>query len=1060
MIGISCLVKNTSLLNDVKELVEYFAYMRVAKGGDAGIAGVYNDIRKAGIEVDLHSVGMIYNDTLPKEYKQFNTDQQVNDYILQTYNDAVRRAALLEDKTDEKQIGKDKPETYIVNGLLNMFTATHTVTDQQKSMMLQMQNALWKGIQRKLNLPEKSKPANKQEWRDLLDQALGYDNLGITDLNGHLNSIEDLYNAMRDQINDATERLVEEGDYATADLWENMLNGLEASTYSLLFSRGEAKKVLEGILKEAGYVKTRKDGTTIVDWNALAGGYNSIQQLRDNVDAVLTAAGYSRQVVDRMKQAMQQEFTDLHAKLIEKKIELQQKEQQKKETKLKTAQKAIGRKPDKKSDLRRLAELNSLGVFNFNGAYHNLIYNLLEVPSLKQQDFRDLIEIAKTASELYKEVKNDFTNEIYVSRYLQTLQRSIDSIIARNVNNKSVLLKIVAAIKGFFDVLLTGLLMMPFTLLENIYSGTKEIIVPTIGGRGLKKEDWKIYRKMLGDVTARGQSFGEEVGNFAPRELYVNTLKWKPMNMLDWSKQGVNDKMTSLLYALTLPGRIGLLAFDSANKVTITNRVFNNSIYKALTQSGMSKNGAINYMNEALYGESFKDAEARAKTLIEKYNATLPDKYKVPVNSRTITTLANDIVKQNLNTNGALTNDVIEAAYKSAYHVAGYGIGHEANNPLSGMIKGYRDRRGREEKSLQKQKRWNQLARHRLFDTFLNSMVLRFTGGATNWLWLRAQSGWGIGFVTGLIGSSWNSDINFSDKRSIQQSMKDMQTRRGMMGRALIGSIALPVLWYFAKYMLWQNDDDDDEQRLIAEKEKQLERLKSKRADIDRGDAKAKKVLQLEEEIKQLKIKASPFAGVRNDYMMRKLFRKTSPDIMLFHYYMDTEPDQLAAVMKYTQQAFGVGSEYSTTAILLEAADLNRRGESDAANGRLASLAGNRLEVPTWRSYREWSNLVRWTTGADIKSSYKSPENIADGLWGGGLLEDLGAYKRNPPITVLPGVGPVAYEKFKEKGISSMNDLKAHPKWYNLNDKEGRPILSGVEKQRAIKKAEQYFIEN
>ena len=50
MIGVSCLVKNTVLVQDLKDLVEYIGYERVGAGKSASVSEVYNIIRQSGIE--------------------------------------------------------------------------------------------------------------------------------------------------------------------------------------------------------------------------------------------------------------------------------------------------------------------------------------------------------------------------------------------------------------------------------------------------------------------------------------------------------------------------------------------------------------------------------------------------------------------------------------------------------------------------------------------------------------------------------------------------------------------------------------------------------------------------------------------------------------------------------------------------------------------------------------------------------------------------------------------------------------------------------------------------
>lgn len=1039
MLGVSCLVKNSALVEDLKDLVGYIGFSQISEGKEASLPSIYNIIRKSGIEVDLQTVGHIYNETLPKEYSQFMSDAQVNDYVLKTYQDAIRRAALLEQQTTEKKIGEDKAEIYVVNGILNMFTNTNAPSEVTQSDMVKMQNALWKGIQRKLNLSENKKPKTKQEWKDILNQAIGYESLGITDINGQLNSIADLYSAMKEQLEDASRKLISQGDYADVERWFDMVDQLRASTYSLLFSRGDAKQVLNDIMKDAGFGKQLKNGKTILDWNKLAGGIGSIQDIRENVQRVLEDNGYNQDVIEGMKDSLENEFNEFQAEILEKAT----KELSKREA-------ALDRDVNSKSDLRRLAELNNLGIFQ--NSHDRLLYDLLSVGELQQEDIADLKQISQVASNLYREIDKNYGSEVFASRQFQALQRSIDGIIARNINNKNALLKILAIVKNFFDVYLTGLLMGPLTILENLYSGIKEIFVPTLLGAGLNKQDAELYWRMLSDVSARGQSFGEEVGSFAPRELYVNSLKWR------WKDATPKEKAESLLFATTIPARVGLLGFDSANKVTITNKTFKNAIYQALKQNGMAKEDIQKFMNEALYGQSFEKAKEQAKDILERTNKDLPDKYKIKVSNNTITTLANDLVKANLNANGAINNEVIEAAYKSSYHVAGYGLGHEANNWFSKQIKGLRNGIRKEEQELAKNKDWNALALHRLKSTFVNNMVIRFAAGASNWMYLRAQSGLGIGLFTGFMGK-WNKNIDFENKKTIEQSIKDIQNSRNKIGRALVG-ISVTALSYILGYAVFGGEDDEEKKKKLDALNAEKETLKKTNyRDFEGGSGeKAQAISKIDKDIKQAEESISIWKRIKSNWMASRIFKKTAPDIMLLQYYMDTEKSDLLAVTKYVSNTYGVGSQFSTASKMQEASELGWKGDTDAALGQLSSIAGDRFGVPLWRAGKDWYKLGKWALGGKVSSDFEAPHNFSDGVWGGGMMEDLGFYDRNPTITILPGIGAKGYELFKEKGITNMNDLKGE--WWNTTHTTDAGnevyILNATDRIKAKEAAEKY----
>lgn len=1054
MLGASCLVKDTQLKNDLSDLVQYVGFDRIVNGKDASLGSIYNVIRKAGIEVDLQTVGFIYNEVLPKEYSQFQSDQEVNDYTLKSFNDAIRRAALLEQKeTKEQQIGEDAPEIYVTNGILNMFYNSEMPDEKTQSDMLKMQNALWKGVQRKLKLPESKKPNNKSEWKDILNQALGYEELGLRDLNGRLNSISDLYNAMREQLGEALSEAQQQADPSNFERLNEMVNGLEASTYSLLFSKKEAKQLLDDIMKESGFGKELKNGKTILDWNKLAGDIGSIQDLRENVQRVLEDNGYNQDVIDGVKLSLENEFNDLQARMLEKLA----KELSKREG-------ALNRETTNKSDLRRLAELNNLGIFD--SQHDRLLYNLLGVGELQQQDMEDLKQIAQAASNLYRKIDNDYgsKSEIFASREFQSLNRLINGIIQRNINKKNILLKIISWVNNYYAVYLSGLLSGPLTIMENKLSGVKEWFAPVITGRGLKKEDFEVYRSMMADVTARGQAYGEEIGSFAPRELYTNIIEWNWGKGILGKGTSPKEKAESLLYGATIPARVGLLAFDSANKVIITNSTFKNAIYSALTQgeNKMTKEDAIKFMSEALYGESFDNAKKRAKELLEMINADLPDKYKKPINNNTINVLANDIVKANLNANGALTNEVIEAAYKSSYHVAGYGLGHEPNNLLSKGIKGLRTIMNEKDKRLAAEKKWNQLAFHRFITAFTNNIVIRFTGGATNWVFLRLES-LGVGLVTGYLGK-WvhGSKIDFDDKKAIQESIKNMMNDRNKIGRALVG-LSYAAIFYMVGYALYGGEDDKEKKKKLEALNKRKDELKKTNyRDFDGGATeKAEKVAEQEAQIKELETSMSVMKRIKKDWMKSRIFKKTAPDVMLIQYYMGTEKNELMAATRYVQNTYGLGSDFSTASKIQDASALGYKGELDAGYGQLASIAGDKFGVPLWRAGKDWFKLGKWIAGGKVSSDYKAPASAADGMWGGGMLEDLGVYKRNPAITILPGIGAKGYELFKAKGITNMTDLKKTPDWWNAtytNDAGNEVyILNATDRIKAKEAAKEWF---
>ncbi|MBK7377362.1 MAG: hypothetical protein IPJ02_17960 [Chitinophagaceae bacterium] len=175
-------------------------------------------------------------------------------------------------------------------------------------------------------------------------------------------------------------------------------------------------------------------------------------------------------------------------------------------------------------------------------------------------------------------------------------------------------------------------------------------------------------------------------------------------------------------------------------------------------------------------------------------------------------------MKANLNTDGLFTDkekatEIVVSTLKGSYHVAGYGLGHEPNNPLSRMIKNSRDSMVKKEQKIRTENNWNKLAWHKLGTTFLNGFILRFTGGATNWIVLRAQSGLGLGIASGFLGKwmhgpDFSVELDFKNAEAIQRSVKERLGARNQIGRGMAG-LTYTLAGYIAYYLLTAGGDDE-----------------------------------------------------------------------------------------------------------------------------------------------------------------------------------------------------------------------------------------------------------
>lgn len=175
-----------------------------------------------------------------------------------------------------------------------------------------------------------------------------------------------------------------------------------------------------------------------------------------------------------------------------------------------------------------------------------------------------------------------------------------------------------------------------------------------------------------------------------------------------------------------------------------------------------------------------------------------------------------------------------------------------------------------------------------------------------------------------------------------------------------------------------------------------------------------------------------------------------APDMMLIDYYADTEADALAGAIKYVDRTYYGSDKFSIGSKLEEAGRLYAQGDKGGAQGTLMSIIGDRIQVPFWRASKEYYRVVTNAfTGDKIPPPKYQPATTWDeGLFGGGTLQDLGIYKKNSRITLVPGVGAKSYEKFKSIGLEKMSDLEDG--WWNRRYK-GDMILGADDRAKAKK---------
>lgn len=1184
-----CLLKNTLLEKQMRDAIEYMANDRAANGKDASVGAIYNDLRNAGIEADLKTVGYLYADTLDLADGHFSSMEHIEEVVGSNFDRTIRNL-LLSSKEGEQQIGDLAPSEEVATKLANAFAEAKQEDNRTKSVMKILQEALEKGAKRLVgDLKVKPKEAPKT-FVDIIQSALDTETQGFTDLNGQLNGIRKLFAEMQDEVKKISAELKEKGDPTTVQQWENYVKDLEDATYSLLFSKGDAKKAITDMMKESGFAKKLKNGKEILDWNKLAADTHNVNALRDNVENVLLKNGFSPEVASRVKDAMEKEFTDLNANVIEhivnkgsevakeerKKLldkagfykaietdtknkikELETKESagiitEAEKTKLnnlrdngqsvgqwmreqnietienfhnavnneafqkqyrgalkplidseiaklfheyygdvtnaeakkamrdflgdgtiiewiknngienkqdlltklddeldkrsisgankakvitsfndtlsefndKAKQELINREkaldkepPIQKTDLHRLAELSNLGIFQ--STHDAILHNALGVDGLAQSDMKSLEIVAKKTAALMKEIgANEVdSKKIYASPLFKEFQHEVSQIIKRNRGNRSGMLVAVEVMHNIADLRIAGLLIGFKTGLENLKSNALSLfeMIGSKGFKGQSKHDWNLAMSQYKDTVLRGHPFGKEGDKFGSGVSFTQEMNFTK----DFSVGGIGKNIVAALVSFS---RVVNNGTDSASKVVRFQKYFKNNIYNALKEyGGLSSDDALKFMNEALYGQSFEDAKVLAEDMLVKYG--------FPKSKSAINLLANDLVKANLNTGGLITPEIIEAANRSAYKLAGIGIGHErqGGNVLNKWAEAMKQSMTAAQNKSIREQNWNKLAGQRFADLVVWKNLFPFAMGASNWVHLRIQQNLGIGILTGSLDGvrdgrfNWKRSIDFTDQKSIEESMTQRQNARAKIARGTTGLVSTAIVSGILYYAVSGMDDD--------ERDKYLKKL------LDHT-------------------------------VLGSYFKKLAPDMLLMYLYHATDAPTGKVISDYMQNQLNIGSDRSIANKTNEIMTKWKRGEWNEGNAIIGQQIGQSFDLPMWRNFKGNYQAIRyWSTGKE-PDQYHSPTYFQEGLLAGGVLEELGIFKNNAPIEALAGIGVKTREKFKEHGIERMEDLAQYPEWWNMKTpvtdkktgvtKDEYIIQQGLDREIAKKQWEQW----
>lgn len=1026
MAGLGCFIKDTSVVNDMRDVMSILAGVAINNDRRFTVQDAYKYLRSKGVEVDVESVAAVYEDTFHLDDGNFSSQEEVDEFSGRVFSDTLDNLVNEGGPTEEeKRIGALSPGKAAAKQIVDFFSRATKIDAQPKSVMLQFQEMMKKAAMRmadKTGLPQKPSAKETRSFDEILADALEFqDNTGFRTLSGTMNNAADLVAEFKAEVDAYKREMKAKGaDQSRIDEFDAYSNQMVDAAYTILLSQKEAKKVIIDALIDKGFAKTKKDGTKDIDWDKVSNGTGMPHFIRDNVSEALSEKGFTDEQIARINKSLVKEYNDITAFVIER---AQQKIEEQNKRKSESAQKELDRRNkvsrrQQSIDAKRMARLYNLGFFELTPrTYENLLNKMVGMSDVDQKTFDQLKVFGQALSTLYAaKITNANGEEVDAPEFIyrdaiNAINERIGSILRQNQNSNSKLLLIARVFDNYISA---GMRM--------VLTGAKNMIVqnPLSGFVASKTSDLYIFlteksdtaelraqRKNFGKavfndiVNNRGEHYGDVSSTFYARSG-LDHLK----NKIDDALTGGVGKRSEFLQRFLSfnTGKMMLDGVDSRFKANITQKYLINNIYKILTAASnpnkMSKEDATNFIAENLLGIKYEQAVKQAEQLVETVNSG--EAGKILSNQPAfIVRLANDIVKANLvatpagSNTPAISIEQLEAAYEAAYKAAGRDLGHVANNIVSKGVNAVGGEMSTYIEAAVKNKEYNHAAIMTIAQSLYRNLLNPFVGGATNWVMLKAEKN-GLGVIAGgvqslvrkLEGKTVNT-IDLSDPKDVAELEKVLyrETVEQMkLARGTAGAITSALLFFAAKAAIYAYYDADDDK----EKEEALKKY-----------AEWKK----------------------QNFIVSKYLDEFTSEYLLVQ--LAAQNDELG---KYFTKVASLDNPNSPTAKISQAVKLYETGDVAESRGKLGEVAGAVVNLPVpWRFYRDIVDVSAWSVGKYRPDEYIKSRSFIHGVLRNGLFYDIGMkYTPKYELSSLPGVSGKTVERLSAEGINNMNDLKKY----------------------------------
>jgi len=276
MLRVNCLIKNTAAVKHIKDAIEIVVGERMEANQPATFPVVYGELREAGLEVDAESAAVIYDGLYGgMDIEGLSNSEETAAFAGKDFTKQLN--SLVDDINGEtaapkqQQIGDLSPEKHAVNSISKLFqTSTFGATKKVQSALRQMQDLVTKAA-----IAQLPKTENKgMGLTESLDKFFDVESNQFHTLNGQLNTLRTLHNAVKEQVRNYVDQAALSLSDTDADLlrqqWDEYTDAFINSAYDIVLNKGNQNSLVNEALKQV-----QVDGVNIVDingnvkWNSL-----------------------------------------------------------------------------------------------------------------------------------------------------------------------------------------------------------------------------------------------------------------------------------------------------------------------------------------------------------------------------------------------------------------------------------------------------------------------------------------------------------------------------------------------------------------------------------------------------------------------------------------------------------------------------------------------------------------------------------------------------------------------------------------------------------------------